>query len=121
MLILVAPDTTTTYLVPCSDEDFVWEILWNPSTKRYHRDSTETDRSPADPLGWRLRAVPRFDYERFGRINAGRNDSESFNRWYKDTLTNKRGATIDGRRQLLDLILGAVVKNSDTWSAYNGR
>ncbi|WP_217615476.1 hypothetical protein [Cellulomonas sp. GbtcB1] len=113
--------TTTSYLVPCSDEDFVWEILWNPSTKRFHRDSTETDRSPADPLGWRLRAVPRCDYERFGRINAGRNDSESFNRWYKDTLTNKRGATIDGRRQLLDLILGAVVKNSDTWSAYNGR
>ncbi|WP_282947850.1 hypothetical protein [Cellulomonas endometrii] len=113
--------TDTSFLVPCPDGDFEWTATWDPDATRYRRDSAELGRAPQDPFGWRMRAVPRHDRERFSLVSAGRNDSESFNRWFKDTLTNKRAATIDGRRQLLDLLLGAVVKNSDTWSTYMGR
>lgn len=110
--------TTTSFLVPCESGDFPWTVTWDPADTRYHRESTDHDRAPADPFGWRMRAVPRFDRERFGVVSSGRNDSESFNKWFKDSLPNKRAASITCQGQRLDQLLGALAKNSDTWSAF---
>ena len=110
--------TTTEFLVPCASGDFAWTVTWDPRATRYTRDSKEEGRSPDDPIGWRLRTTPRFDRERHRFVDTARNDSESLNKAFKDTLPNKRGASITGQGQRLDYLLFGVVRNSDTWLAY---
>jgi len=109
---------TTQFLVPCRTGDFAWTYTWDPSATRYTRDSGQLHRSPADPFGWRLRTTPRIDRDQHSIVTAARNDSESLNKAFKDTLSNKRGASISAQGQRLDYLLFGVVRNSDTWLTY---
>ncbi|MCR6491436.1 hypothetical protein [Cellulomonas sp. P24] len=112
-----------TYQVPCEHGPFTYTNLWHPQDRRFHRTDKESDRAPADTLGWRLRPVPRIDRERYGAVETARNTSESYNAWFKRSLPGKaraRAASITAAGQELDFLLAAVVNNSNTWAASLG-
>jgi hypothetical protein len=110
--------TTTHFLVPCQTGDFEWTYTWTPAPTRHTRDSARQNRSPADPFGWRLRTTPRLVRDHHRVVTRARNDSESLNKAFKDTLPSKRGASIHAQGQRLDYLLFGVMRNSDTWLAY---
>lgn len=111
---------TSLYEVPCPEGDFVYEHHWWPKDTRHHSSSSTSVRAPTDPLGWRLRPIPRYDTERFKFVLALRNDAESYNAWFKETLPKKIGRAASPTRagQELDYLLAAVLRNSNTWHNY---
>jgi len=111
---------TSTYRVPCGDDDFDHEIAWLTEGTRYGRESPEKDRAPDDPIGHRLHPITRADADAFEFVFQARNDAESYNAWFKRSLPGKareRAASITHEGQLYDFLLAAVVNNSDTWAA----
>lgn len=110
--------TTSTYQVPCTWGDFSHTIEWDPAGVRFRREDPPGDRSPKDPLGWRLQPPARNAHGRHQVVNDARNDSEQFNAWYKAALPHGRAASLSRAGQALDLLSMGLVKNSDTWHRY---
>lgn len=109
----------SSYDVPCGDRAFRFEMTWEPDRARGARSRTAATPSH-DRICARLHPVTRADVDRFEFVTRGRNDCESYNSWFKRSLPGKdrdRGSALTGERQLLDFLLCAVVKNSDTWAA----
>lgn len=111
--------TSSTYTVPCEHGDFVHTRTWLPSADRH----ASSDGYLPDPIGTRLRPIPRIDAERFIPIDTDRNSIESYNAWFKGRLPGKnhdRAASLTRAGQELDFLLGAVVNNALTWANYQG-
>jgi len=112
--------TSSTYTVPCEHGDFTHTRTWLPPADRH----ASSDGHLPDPIGTRLRPIPRIDAERFIPIDTDRNSIESYNAWFKSRLPGKnhdRAASLTQTDQELDFLLGAVVNNALTWANYQGR
>lgn len=127
--------TRNSYTVPCEAGDFTYERKWLPEGIRYTAETPRTKKerpAPADGIGWRLRPLNRADdfvellnegtpvqentHRRFSEHFSRRNDSESYNNWYKNTLPiHGRASTCDIAGQELDFMCGAILNNSLTW------
>ncbi|GAA4722350.1 hypothetical protein GCM10025782_20380 [Pedococcus ginsenosidimutans] len=106
-----------TFEVPCSEGDFTFQRDWEPDGTRYHPDSKDGDRSPSDRIGLALRPLSRSDGHRFSDFFSRRNDAESFNNWFQNTLPHYGRATSQHLAgQELDFLTAALVNNSITWS-----
>lgn len=133
---------THSYTVPCSHGPFEHTRTWTPTGTRFTPDSAETDRSPQDKIGWRLRPLNRADdvlpfYNEgvplkelrrrghkgpFSQLHGRRNDAESYNHWYQSSLHNQgRAASQSVAAQELDFVLGALLNNSRTWAHHHAR
>ena len=106
------------YQVPCPHGEFTYTRTWEPEATRFAPE--DTNRPPAaDPIGWRLHPIPRADEARFAAIGRDRNDSESYQAWFKRTLPGlrrERAAAIEHVSQDLDFLLGALLANAQTWA-----
>ena len=123
------------YTIPCSGGDFEHERTWEPVGTRHTPDSGD-DRAPTDPIGWRLRPLSRADdiaawynaeepgrddhwtsARPFSAIFSRRNDAESFNEFYQQSLPHHgRANCLDTAGQELDFLLGALLGNTITWA-----
>ncbi len=123
-----------TYTVPCVYGDFTYEHEWEASEPRRQPGH---DRDLADPVGWRLRPLGRADdlvdwynhgadadeitpeQRRFTRAYSVRNDAESYNQWFQQSLLHHGRAaneTLPG--QELDWLCGAILNNILTHGRY---
>ncbi len=112
--------TRSTYTVPCEHGDFTYTRTYTPPADRHRAPGGELP----DPIGNRLRPIPRADAERFAHVERDRNAIESSNAWYKRSLPGKRrerAASISAAGQQLDFLLGAVLNNALTWANAQGR
>lgn len=127
--------TRSEYTIPCSFGDVDYVRTWQPDGIRYTPDSPEKDRAPEDGIGWRLRPLSRADditawYNAdpgdhvnhftaprpFSDVYSRRNDAESYNEWYQQSLPHHgRAASLDPLAQELDFLLGALLNNTITW------
>lgn len=95
-----------------------WQLTteWNPSKERYTATDPRSDRAPANMALTDLRPVSRSDIDAFGEIANHRNNSESFNNWYKTSLPISGCAnsySLPG--QEFDFLTGAYLQNAVTW------
>lgn len=103
------------YEIPCGSEAFTYVRRWDPDGTRYTPDQPKSGRS-ADPVGPELRPINRKD-EAFRADYSRRNDAESFNNWFQNTLTHYGRAASEGLAgQELDFLAAAISNNSTTWS-----
>lgn len=107
---------TNTWRVPCHVEAFEHTTRWSPPARRGASPHHEDSRTHLPTALRELRPLSRADGERFGRVHGRRNDSESFNNWYKNRLDHKgRAASLRPARQDVDFLAGALLNNSNTW------
>ena len=92
--------------IPCPKQPFV---AWVSP----HRQPGDTGYGRPD----QVRLIPPDD-ELFAELYGLRNDSESINGRYKNTLYARRASGLGWRRQLLDLISWAVASNSYAWALH---
>jgi hypothetical protein len=124
--------TRNQYTVPCAAGYFTYERLWQPTGARFHPDSEKTDRAPEDRVGWRLRplsrpddlvewyndgiAIHRLSRRKFSDHFGRRNDAESYNQWYQQSLPHHgRAASLSMIGQEYDFLFAGLVNNSITW------
>jgi hypothetical protein len=126
--------TRNRYPISCVNGDTEYLHTWTPDGVRHTPDSDIKDRAPKDPVGWRLRPLSRaddiaawynategtvdhFDAPRpFSDVYSRRNDSESFNEWYQQSLPHHgRAASLNMAAQEIDFLAGALLNNCLTW------
>ncbi|WP_028650212.1 hypothetical protein [Nocardioides halotolerans] len=129
--------THNAYTIPCRHGEAEYVRPWEPEGIRHTPDSNPRTRAPKDPIGWRLRPLSRADdiaawynteataqprvgvYDTprpFSDIFSRRNDSESFNQWYQQSLSHHgRANSLSTQAQELDFLLAGVLNNCLTW------
>ncbi|MEV7431840.1 hypothetical protein AB0N29_19670 [Nocardioides sp. NPDC092400] len=107
--------TTEVWTIPCPHGDFEFTTAWEPKGIRLRRG--QTNKEQLSPLN-DLRPISRSDAQSFADIANHRNQSESFNHWYKSRLytKNRRAATLSIEGQVLDYLGGACLRNALTWA-----
>ncbi|WP_210503024.1 hypothetical protein [Nocardioides xinjiangensis] len=127
--------TRNRYPIACIHGDTEYLHTWTPVGVRHKPDSNPKNRAPKDPVGWRLRPLSRADdiaawynapqgttdhFETprpFSDIYSRRNDSESFNEWYQQSLPHHgRAASLLMAAQEIDFLAGALLNNCITWA-----
>lgn len=130
--------TRNTYTITCPHGDIEYVRTWEPDGIRHLPDTNPNKRSPQDPIGWRLRPLSRADDTAawynvednaggwvdhadsprpFSDVYSRRNDAESYNEWYQQSLPHHgRATSLHPSAQELDFLLGAVLNNCITWS-----
>jgi hypothetical protein len=128
--------TRNHYTIECPNGDLEYTYTWQPTGARHTPATDQKARAPKDPVGWRLRPLSRADdlaawynHPQRGRANhfdsarpfsdvyGRRNDTESYNEWYQQSLPHHgRAASLDPASQELDFLLGALLNNTITWA-----
>lgn len=120
----------STWKIPCEHGEVTYEHMWEPEGRRYQRGQ-EPGRTPT---GWRLRPLSRTDdiHHLFGsdpaasvglapfkKVYGTRNDAESFNNWFQDTMsTHGRAPSLSVADQTLDWMMTGLLQNVRTWMNY---
>jgi hypothetical protein len=111
---------TSTWRIPCELEPFEHTTCWSPSSRREPSPHHEDAHTHLPTAMRELRPLSRADGARFAAVHGRRNDSESFNNWYKNTLDHRgRAASLRPARQDVDFLTGGLLNNSNTWSRAN--
>lgn len=95
--------------IPCPKGSFTAWVSPHPQTGEdgYGRPDQIRLIPPDDPL--------------FADLYGLRNDSESINSHYKNTLYARRASGLGWRRQLLDLLSWAIASNSHAWAIHHAQ
>ena len=94
---------------PAGHHDF--HRTWEPRASR-------PTKGPAR-AAYDLQPVPRLSPETFNAIHGLRNNTESFNAWFKATLgQHKRAMRVDVDHQRIDHLCAAMLTNARTWARY---
>jgi hypothetical protein len=130
--------TRSSYRITCPHGDTEFLHTWEPVGTRHTPGGGSKNRAPLDPVGWRLRPLSRADdlaawynaptgtvdhfndedgARPFSDIYSRRNDSESYNEWFQQSLQHHgRAMSLQRAAQELDFLLAAVLNNSITWA-----
>ncbi|MCL4368601.1 MAG: hypothetical protein M1337_05495 [Actinobacteria bacterium] len=113
--------TKETWVLTCENGrgDLTYETTWEPSPNRYTTTYKRDSKVPHSFLN-DLRPIARSQEQDFADTVNARNNSESYNNWFKRRLPGGLGRanTLSIEAQLFDYLAGACVRNAITWSTW---